>query len=285
MRNLLHKVNLRLDVLHRWREERGEKRPTRVYLLVGMIALLGLTLAIYKILGYRSVERVEIEIVQRHGQTLEERRPLVLPKTQAKLPSPPPSQPTLKEEIKMVARPPEKKKKKEEKVASALPKETQETLKPAPTKEMLPPEKTLEIALFPGKTPGRVMGFLKSKGIKPQEEKIKTTLDLHRVVATSTGKNPARFAKEVKGKTGISPWRLKKGGKTYLVIASLMDEREAKKMERGLKKLGFSPQILTTQRDLTVKALVFSVKEGLWKNMKPQLEKWGAHVLERKALE
>jgi len=281
LRNLLHKVNLRLDVPHRLGEERGEKRPTRVYLLVGMIALLGLTLAIYKILGYRSVERVEIKIVQHHGQTLEEKRPLVLPKPQAK----PPPQPTLKEEIKMVARPPEKKKKKEEKVASALPKRTQETLKPAPTKEMLPPEKTLEIALFPGKTPGRVMGFLKSKGIKPQEKKIKTTLDLHRVVAASTGKNPARFAKEVKGKTGISPWRLKKGGKTYLVIASLMDRREAQKMERRLKKLGFSPQILTTQRDLTVKALVFPVKEGSWKNMKPQLEKWGAHILERKALE
>ena len=281
MRNLLHKINLRLDVPHRLGKEREVKRPIRVYLLVGMVALLGLTLAIYKILGYRSVERVEIKIVRHHGQTLKEKRPLVLPKPQAK----PPSQPTLKEEMKMVVRSPEKKKKKEEKVASALPKKTQETLKPAPTKEILPPEKTLEIALFPGKTPGRVIRFLKSKGIKPQEKKIETTLDIHRVVAASTGKNPTRVAKEVKRKTGISPWRLEKGEKTFLVIASLMDRKEAQKMERRLKKLGFSPQILTTRRDLTVNALVFSVKQESWKNMKPQLEKWGAHILERKALE
>lgn len=279
MRSLLHKINLRLDVPHRWRTARGVKRPIRAYLLVGIVVLLGLTLTIYKILSYRPAEKVEIKIVRHHAQALKEKRLFILPKSQAK----PPPRPTLKEETKIVARSPEKKKKTEEKVAQTLPKKVQATL--PPTKKMPPTEKTLEIALFPGKTPGRVIGFLKSKGITPQEKEIQTTLDLHRVVVASTGENTAQLAKEVKRKTGKSPWRLEKGGKTYLVIASLMDRREAQKMEKRLKKLGFSPQIFTIQRDLTVKALVFSVKQGAWKNMKPQLEKWGAHILERKALE
>ncbi len=285
MRNLLHKINLRLDATHKLGEEREGKRRSRVYLLIGIIALLGLTLAIYKILGYRAVEKIEVKIVQHRGQTLEKKRPLISAKTQTKPPPSAslPSQPTPKEEMKMTTQPPGIKKKEGKKVITVLPKTFQETPKPTPTKEkMLPPEKTLEIAIFPGKTPGRVMVLLKSKGIKTRKEKRKTTVDLYRVVVASTGKN---LAKKLKEKTGIFPWRLKKDGKTYLVIASLMNEKEAQKMMRMLKRLRFSPQILTAQRDLSVNALVFSLKEKSWENMEPQLEKRGAHTLEIKALE
>jgi len=182
------------------------KRPIAAYVLVVMVALLGFTVLSYRFGG-------SVEIVRRYGQTSKKKRPPILPKPQAK----PPSQPTLKEDTKMVAQLP---KKKEGKVASALPNKTQETLK----RNTSSSRKDFRNSPFPRENPWQCDRVSEEQRHKAPGKKVKTTLDMHRVVAASTDKNPALVAKEVKRKTGISPWSPKKGKKTFLIIAYFVDK-------------------------------------------------------------
>ena len=102
---------------------------------------------------------------------------------------------------------------------SKKPNKTQETLKRNTSSR-----KDFRNSPFPRENPWQCDRVSEEQRHKASRKKVKTILDMHRVVAASTDKNPARVAKEVKRKTGISLWSPKKGKKTFLIIAYFVDK-------------------------------------------------------------
>ncbi len=152
-------------------------------------------------------------------------------------------------------------------------------------KEPFPGEKILQIALFPGQNPVKVKKALASEGVEFQENIQGTVVTLWRIMVETSPRTLKQDRQRVEKITGARPWRLKTGGRLYLVAASFKEKEATGELAKELEKKGFKTRIAPVTKEVKLKVLSLSLAEDLWKKLEPQLEKLGAQVLEVRALD
>ncbi len=261
MKRPLPRVNLKTDLPPGSEMEKRPKKtgPRYLILVAGLFALIAL---LFYFKGPR--------------------RPRVPPKEMVK-PEAPHPKPSIPKGNTRETSPPSRVTPKAQEQASPSP-----PLKPSEKETLQKPkmgEALMRIALFPGQYPQHVKGILRQKGIDFQAGKMESTTTLWRVMVKASSPGGTLESQKLGKIMRVTPWKLKKKGAMYLVVASLKDRDRAQRLTENLKGAGFPSTLSPVSGRVKLEVFSFTVKKREWDTLKPLLEKLGAQVLEEQALD